>query len=99
MNKKIASPQINENQPLDTVYSTADGDRKSILNHLREVGKLTTLEAREGLGVMSPAPRVLELRRMGYNIVTHRRYDQDITGRKHYQAEYVLMSGDANEYA
>lgn len=93
---KKASPQINKNQPLDTFYSTASNDRKVILKHLVEYVRLTTLQAREELGVMSPAPRILELRRMGYNIITYRQYKRDITGRNHYQAEYVLMVGGAS---
>lgn len=90
---KKANSHTNESQPIDKAYSTADGDRRAILKYLIEYVRLTTLQAREELGVMSPAPRVLELRRMGYNIVTKRRYERDITGRNHYQAEYVLMAG------
>lgn len=91
-----ASPQTNENQPRDKAYSTASNDRKAILRHLIEHGRLTTLKAREELGVMSPAPRILELRAMGHKIITHKRFKRDITGRNHYQAEYVLMTGGAN---
>jgi len=94
-----ANSQINANQPLVSAHSTAEGDRRAILKHLVKHVRLTTLQAREELGVMSPAPRVLELRRMGHKIVTHRRYDRDITGRNHYQGEYVLMSGGSKESA
>jgi len=93
---KKANPHTNESQPTLKANSTADGDRKSILKHLIEHVRLTTLQAREELGVMSPAPRVFELRGIGHKIITHRRYDRDITGRNHYQAEYVLMTGGAS---
>jgi len=75
------------------LVATAANDRKSLLKHLHAHERLTTIQAREELGVMSPAPRILELRRMGYDIITYRRYKRDITGRNHYQAEYVLMAG------
>jgi hypothetical protein len=75
------------------IEATAANDRNLLLQEFNVNGKLTTTQAREELGVMSPAPRILELRRMGYNIITHRRYKPDITGRNHYQAEYVLMAG------
>lgn len=90
---KKATSHTNENQPLNKVHSTASNDRKAILKHLDKYHSLTTLQAREELGVMSPAPRILELRRAGHRIITHRRYKRDITGRNHYQAEYVFMAG------
>lgn len=92
---KKTSPH-HRNQPQYKDNSTASNDRKAILMHLKEKQRLTTLQAREELGVMSPAPRILELRRQGNNIITHRRYERDITGRNHYQAEYVLMTGGAS---
>ncbi|PHS69130.1 MAG: hypothetical protein COB23_07180 [Methylophaga sp.] len=76
---------------------TADIDRKKILKHLLEHARLTTLQAREELGIMSPAPRVLELRRLGHNIVTTLTNERDITGRKHRQAEYGYFSGGIKE--
>ncbi|PHS26840.1 MAG: hypothetical protein COA83_02140 [Methylophaga sp.] len=88
------NPNI-DNQALDAKYSSASGDRMALLKHLNEK-RVTTLQAREELGVMSPAPRILELRRMGHNIITHRRYERDITGRNHYQAEYELIAGGAS---
>jgi len=90
---KKTSPHHRDQPNQDKVHSTASNDRKALLNHLIEYVRITTLQAREELGVMSPAPRIFELRGLGYNIITHRRYERDITGRNHYQAEYVLMAG------
>ena len=86
-----ASPQINENRPLDKACSTADGDRKKIIQTLHVHGPTTTGYFRNVVGVFSVAPRILELRALGHDIITRRRYEKDITGRKHYQGEYVLM--------
>lgn len=53
---------------------------------------VTTIYCREVLGVQSPAPRVLELRRAGWEIATNRRRVWDEHGRQHIVAEYVLLN-------
>lgn len=68
--------------------------RAALLAALRE-GPITTLEARDALGVMHPAARVLELRRLGHVIVTLRRRVVDAEGRAHTSAAYVLNEGGA----
>jgi len=78
----------------DPSESVKARQRASLLAALR-VGPLTTLEAREVLGVMHPAGRVLELRRLGYAIVTLRRKVVDADGRAHQSAAYVLRDGGA----
>lgn len=69
--------------------------RRQILEALRE-GPLTTLEARERLGIMHPAARVMELRDAGFHIETLRQWEADTTGREHKQAQYVLL-GEGGE--
>jgi len=68
--------------------------RTKVLNYLREHKRASTLELRRDLGVMSPAPRVQELREMGFNIVTHSRWQRDEQGRPHKQGVYVLFGGE-----
>jgi Helix-turn-helix domain len=63
----------------------------AILAALR-TGPLTTIEAREGLGVLHPGGRVLELRRAGHDIRTISRWDPDAAGRLHKVAAYHLIS-------
>jgi len=70
------------------------GQRLAILKYLQEHGSLTTLQARDELGIMSPASRVLELREQGYNIITHWTTSEDRTGTKHREAKYVLFNRD-----
>ena len=67
--------------------------RLAILSYLQQGNRLSTLHAREFLGIMHPAARVMELRADGYNIITHNRQDADVTGTRHQVAEYVLMNG------
>lgn len=65
--------------------------RKIILDTLRE-RSLTTIEARERFGIMHPGGRVLELRKQGYNIITHWANENDASGQIHRVAHYILIS-------
>lgn len=72
------------------------GQRTKILRALREVGSqgLTTIQIRERLGVIAPAPRIFELRHdYDYRIETLRTFDENAQGRRHYVARYVLLEG------
>jgi len=68
------------------------GQRLAILKYLQEHGSITTLQAREELGIMSPASRVLELREQDHRIITHWTTSEDRTGTKHREAKYVLFN-------
>lgn len=71
--------------------NSASSQRARILWHLKEVGPLTTLEARHILDSMHPAQRVLELRSMGYRIVKIWCTDYTPEGRLHRVAQYRLV--------
>ena len=66
--------------------------RKTIYEHLATGNRLTTLYARDEMGIMHPAARVMELRKQGHNIVTNWRIEEDVTGKRHRIAEYVLFA-------
>ena len=72
--------------------ATKASQQGAILAALR-VGPLTTVTSREALGVLHPAGRIMELKRLGFTIETRkvRRFDAD--GRPHTVAEYVLIEG------
>lgn len=53
--------------------------------------RLSTLEAREELGIMSPACRIMELRDLGHDIITDREQQVDVTGTTHRVGVYVYM--------
>lgn len=63
--------------------------RQLVLAALR-VGPLSSVEGRERLGVLSPAARVMELRRAGHHITTVRGTRLDEHGRAHRCGIYVL---------
>lgn len=78
----------------DPSESVKARQRTALLAALRD-GPVSTVHAREVLGVMHPAGRVLELRRSGHAIVTLRRKVVDADGRAHASASYVLRDGGA----
>lgn len=51
---------------------------------------VSTIEARDSLGISSPAARVLELRKAGWPIETSRATRPDAAGRPHVVALYTL---------
>ena len=53
-------------------------------------GPITTLDARDKLGILSPAARVLDLRRTGHAIITTACTSHDLAGRQHRTALYRL---------
>ena len=66
--------------------------RQRILKALFDQGSLTTLDIRHQLSIMSPAPRIFELRRSGYSIASYPVDVRDCEGNLHKGvARYVLQ--------
>lgn len=76
----------NNFKPSDAAISHC---QRLLLQALQQ-GPLSTIAAREQFGIQGVAPRILELRRCGWNIETRRRRVTDKHGRKHAVAVYVL---------
>ena len=51
--------------------------------------RLSTIDSRERLGIMSLAPRIMELRRQGHKITTEWVTQRDVTGTTHRNGIYV----------
>lgn len=64
-----------------------------ILLSLKENRSLNTMQARKCLGIQHPSGRIMELRKQGYNIVTHWSIEYDTLHQPHRIAEYVLLPG------
>lgn len=77
--------------------NSAHNQRLKILDWLFEKGSITTSQAREYLDIMSPAPRILELRKAGYMIVTVWDNWTSEYGIKHHIARYVLSQNEPIE--
>lgn len=69
--------------------------RAALLAALRK-GPVTTVHAREVLGISHPAGRLHELRRRGLRINTVRGRAIDAQGRPHVSAVYVLVEGEGH---
>ena len=69
--------------------NTKANQQKTLLQALR-LTPVSTIEAREALGIAHPAGRVLELRVQGYRITTSANTVFDAQGRPHRCAQYVL---------
>jgi hypothetical protein len=68
-----------------------------IVEHLKQFGRLSTLEARRVLGIMNPSQRVSELRKRGLPIDTGRTYQADETGAVHSVAVYIWRGDNSSQ--
>lgn len=97
MNEKKATP-INEAAPkksqseskASTGDNSAAAQRRKALDLLR-TGPKSTLQLRRDADILSPAARILELKRRGFEIVTHWAHEATDCGKLHRVARYVLM--------
>jgi hypothetical protein len=86
------------NSPQDfTPNSTTKANqRQALLKYMQaNGGQVSTIEARENLGISHPAARIMEVRRQGFKIQTRRVLEADASGRLHGVALYVLKGGAA----
>jgi hypothetical protein len=97
---KKASPLLQEYKPVDlTAFASINSGTASSHQRQRLMAALsrhsfTTLDARRGLNVMSPAPRIYELRHIfGHNIQTTWVWQADEQDNIHYLALYTLHAG------
>ena len=65
--------------------------RAQVLAELR-TGAKSTIYFREINGICSPAPRIMELRKRGYEIALKWGYETDISGVKHRIGIYELIN-------
>lgn len=73
-NKGVAAtttnPQTTPTKKPKFTDNSSFNQRIKLLDWLFELGSITTAQAREHLDIMSPAPRIMELRKQGYLIDT-----------------------------
>jgi hypothetical protein len=65
--------------------------RARILKHFAENPRLSTIQAREEMGILHPCGRVMELRKRGYRIETHWIKEPDLNGVLHRIGLYVFQ--------
>ncbi len=73
--------------------TTATSQRASILHWFSDISpRLSTIDAREAMGIMSPASRIYELRNMGHEIILEWERQQDTTGTVHKVGVYIYLN-------
>jgi hypothetical protein len=94
MNEKKATPNIEaaikELQREFTPGNSAAVQRRRALDLLR-TGPKSTIQLRRDGDMLSPAARILELKRRGFEIVTHWVHQATECGALHRVALYVLL--------
>ncbi len=79
------------NYEKDYSIPSAASQRATLRKHLQVHKKLNTLTAREKLGIMHPAMRVLGLKKSGLDIEIDWVYATDATGVRHRVAQYHML--------
>lgn len=83
--EQLDSPKYNK--PLyDNSIST---QKKRLVKHFESNSKLSTMEARDKMGILHPGGRINELRAKGYLIETHWTNETDANGVQHRVGLYV----------
>lgn len=75
----------------NTADVSGHAQRRRIGARLLKHGSATTIELRDLCNAMCPAPRIFEMRRLGWCIATVRERVIDAQGREHNCARYVLQ--------
>lgn len=100
--KKEMAPTIRRGRNDSRHDINLEAQRQRLLTALTEAGSsgITTIQARHQLNILSPAPRVHELRHWyGHNIQTIWTTETTPEGYAHRVARYVLMAGRYKEAA
>jgi len=90
--RAIQPPRLLQNGKIRIRSTDRAMQRARLLHWLQAHQQITTLQARNELGIMHPAGRIKELRESGNDIATYWQWDADATGKEHKQALYVLLS-------
>lgn len=86
---------MTDKKPRKITDTSAPAQRARMLERLQVAGRVDTFEAREQLNIVHPGGRVLELRKMGYPIMTERQTITDSNGFKHSGVAVYYLSGAA----
>lgn len=90
MDNKKGHPEAAPNKHPQFSDNSASSQRQRLMEWLKGIGSITTIEARSLLDIMAPAPRIFELRAIGYDIATVWTNGTTDQGKKHRVARYIL---------
>ncbi|BCA93799.1 hypothetical protein TUM19329_01600 [Legionella antarctica] len=84
--------QLGNSKLTKQLYGNSSASQRArILKHFESCPQLSTMQARDKYGIMSPAPRIEELRKKGYQISTQRITEIDRNGVPHRMGLYVFI--------
>lgn len=75
--------------------NSSSSQRARLLKYLKTYSRLSTIQARQHLGILHPCGRIMELRRKGHQIETHWIIEIDSNGVPHRVGLYIYK-GNAN---
>lgn len=78
--------------------NSASSQRARLLKFFESIPRISTMEAREMLGILHPGGRIMELRRKGYRIDTHWIEEPDSNGVSHRVGLYVYQGRSGGQY-
>jgi hypothetical protein len=78
--------------------NSASSQRARLLKFFESIPRISTMEAREVLGILHPGGRIMELRRKGYRIDTHWIKEPDSNGVAHRVGLYVYQGKSGGQY-
>jgi len=83
--KKInhTATHYSNSQSKQRYSNSSSSQRTRILKYFENCPRLSTLEARQLLGIMHPSARIMELRQTGWLIDTHWVHEPDANGVPH----------------
>ena len=92
--EQLGNPK-SQKKPYDNSVST---QRKRILSYLVKNHRLSTIEARDKMGILHPCGRIMELRKKGYRIDTTWINEPDANGVTHRVGLYVYQGKIGDQY-
>ena len=95
VSKKSSPAAMLGNSKSKSLYSNSTSSQRArILEYFSKCPRLSTMKARDELGVLHPCGRVLELRRLGYRIDTLWVRESDNNGVPHRVGLYIFHGID-----
>lgn len=94
--KGLAALTANPYKPLDPNNTSINNQHKIIYSAL-VIKPQSTIDLRHGYGIMQPAPRIKELRDMGYQIDTVRVIEYTPDNIKHHAVAKYVLRGVSHE--
>ena len=92
--RKSPAAKLGNSKSVPSYSNSAASQRARLLEYFFKCPRLTTMQARDNLGILHPCGRVMELRRLGYKIDTFWVDAFDNNGVNHRVGMYIFHGID-----